>query len=80
MKKKSNHRGTRAYRIWQAMLNRCRNPNVPCYEYYGGRGIRVCDSWRTFDAFLADMGQPGPDMTIDRIKTAAFNATGGEGR
>ena len=43
--------GTRPYRIWANMLNRCRNPNVPAYKDYGGRGITVCEQWTDFAAF-----------------------------
>jgi hypothetical protein len=59
---------TRAHRIWTNMLTRCRNPNVPAYPDYGGRGISVCDAWtRSFAAFYADMGEPPPGLTLDRI-------------
>jgi len=52
---------TPIYRIWAAMRNRCHRPNVKGYDRYGGRGITVCDRWRTsFENFYADMG-PRPD-------------------
>lgn len=57
---------TRIYRIWQGMLNRCRNSNQPNYARYGGRGITVCERWHSFENFLEDMGEPGPDMTLER--------------
>lgn len=60
-------RGTRVYRIWQAMLNRCRNKNQLCFARYGGRGIMVCESWHSFEAFYTDMGDPPPGTSIDRI-------------
>lgn len=59
--------GTRVYRIWQAMLNRCRNANVKIYSKYGGRGISVCDRWSDFENFFADMGDPPDGYSIDRI-------------
>lgn len=61
--------GTRLYLVWQAMKNRCYNPNQKAYRYYGGRGITVCDRWRVlFENFLEDMGQPPtPQHQIDRI-------------
>jgi len=34
--------GTRTYRIWKAMRNRCNNPQGPAYHRYGGRGLHVC--------------------------------------
>jgi hypothetical protein len=58
------------HRVWMGMVERCSNPNHNRYEYYGGRGIRVCDRWLNFENFYADMcPRPvGPRrMTIDRI-------------
>lgn len=55
------------YRIWQAMLNRCRNSSVPSYERYGGRGINVCSRWAKFENFIADMGDCPEGCSIDRI-------------
>jgi len=55
------------YGIWRAMLARCRNPNVPQFKDYGGRGIRVCERWQKFTNFFEDMGARPPNMTLDRI-------------
>jgi hypothetical protein len=49
------------------MLQRCNSKNDAEYSNYGGRGISVCESWRTFDNFYADMGDAGVGMTLDRI-------------
>lgn len=58
---------TPEYRAWSDMLMRCENPNVKNYEDYGGRGIRVCERWHTFENFFADMGQkPTPKHSLDR--------------
>lgn len=59
---------TRVHNIWWGMIVRCTNPKVAAWKDYGGRGIAVCDQWRnSFEAFLADMGQPPEGGTIDRI-------------
>ncbi len=60
--------GTRLYRIWANMLNRCRNPNVPAFNDYGGRGITVCADWHDFTAFKAWAEANGyaENLTIDR--------------
>jgi hypothetical protein len=61
------HSHTRMYRAWQTMFTRCYNTKFRFYYRHGGRGIRVCDRWRKFENFLADMGERPPGMSIDRI-------------
>jgi len=56
---------TLIYRKWASMKNRCNNPNEPCFKYYGGRGIKLCDAWQDFRNFYDDMGDCPPGM--DRI-------------
>jgi hypothetical protein len=60
-----NGKPSRAYVCWIGMLARCRNPAATGYSNYGGRGIDV--EWRRFVNFYADMGEPPPGLTIDRI-------------
>lgn len=64
---KHGKKGTRIYRIWNGMLTRCRNPKSKDYGRYGGRGIEVCERWKKFENFYADMGDPNPGQTIERI-------------
>lgn len=62
--------GTRVYRIWHSMKNRCLLESDPFYHRYGGRGIRVCDEWLSFEGFYASMGEPPSDQhSIERRKT-----------
>lgn len=50
------------------MRNRCNNPNNSDYGHYGGKGIKVCERWNSFENFLLDMGdKPSPNVTLDRI-------------
>ncbi len=59
---------TRPYSIWGAMLERVRNKNKSVYKHYGGRGIKVCDKWLTFECFWDDMQHTYKEgYSIDRI-------------
>lgn len=56
------------YAIWQSAKQRCENPNVDGYKYYGGRGIKMCERWReSFLNFYEDMGpRPSEHHSIER--------------
>lgn len=63
--------GTRLYRIWKGMKDRCRRCSHSSYECYGGRGISVCEEWnQSFETFrewaLANGYRDG--LTIDRVE------------
>lgn len=46
------NRNTEIYLKWCGMKSRCHNQNEKSFEYYGGRGIRVCKEWLDdFDSF-----------------------------
>jgi hypothetical protein len=58
---------SREYECWLSIRSRCYNQKSKDYARYGGRGIRVCSRWQTFELFLGDMGRkPSPIHSIDR--------------
>jgi len=63
----SGKKWTPTYTTWIAMVQRCRYQGHPWYKAYGGRGIQVCERWKTFENFLADMGEKPPRRSLDRI-------------
>ena len=49
-------------------MQRCTDPEHPGWQRYGGRGITVCESWKSFANFQKDMfstWQKG--LSLDRI-------------
>lgn len=60
--------GEPLFDVWRRMVARCTNPNDYNWRHYGGRGITVCDRWRTFELFIEDMGSSFQEgLTLDRI-------------
>ena len=57
-----------AYSSWLCMIQRCTNPKNTGYRDYGARGITVCQQWRDFETFLADMGPRPVGASLDRLE------------
>jgi hypothetical protein len=58
---------TSEYHTWREFRARCQRATHKDFARYGGRGIKVCERWQTFDNFLEDMGpRPNPGLTLER--------------
>ena len=68
---RSSHRmtGTRIYKTWLGVKSRCYRKGDKEYANYGGRGIKVCEEWHTFEPFYEWAMNSGyaDGLTIDRI-------------
>lgn len=64
---KHDHCFTPVYQSWTAMKFRCSNAGHEAFPNYGGRGIFVCEKWKIFEGFFADMGERPAGTTLDRI-------------
>lgn len=58
---------TRIYRVWQKMKARTMNKKDFDYPNYGGRGIKVCKRWLSFENFLEDVKDIPAGLSLDRI-------------
>ena len=67
--KTHGHSKSRLYKIWEGMKQRCYNPHVKAYKYYGEKGISVCDEWMSYEPFEKWALSHGysDDLSIDRI-------------
>lgn len=61
---------------WNSMMKRCYKTLYHDYGRYGGRGIQVCERWRNFISFQADMKESflahaqehgRKDTTLERV-------------
>ena len=75
LNRKYEYSNKRLYSIYEAMLDRCNNPNSSKYHNYGGRGIKVCQEWIesydtfaqwAFDSGYAPLAKRG-ECTLDRV-------------
>jgi hypothetical protein len=61
---------TRLYRCWLDMKSRCYRKTAEKYPRYGGRGIKVCDTWLNdytmFHEWATHNGY-SDELTLDRI-------------
>lgn len=56
------------YNVHQCMMARCYNPNNSRYHRYGGRGIKVCNRWKSFINFARDTFSTWKEgLQMDRI-------------
>ena len=58
------------YWIWKGMTRRTTTAkeSSKLYKNYKGRGITVCDRWRSFENFISDMGlRPSPEHSLERV-------------
>jgi len=61
-----NYEQSPTYRSWACMIYRCSSPSCGSYSRYGAKGVTVCDRWKVFANFLADMGERPTGKFIDR--------------
>jgi hypothetical protein len=64
--------GTKEFKAWESMKQRCMNSNTENYPNYGGRvvPITVCERWlgpQGFINFYADLGPAPKGYSLDRI-------------
>jgi hypothetical protein len=68
-------RSHRLGQIYRGMKKRCENQNATGFQNYGGRGILICEKWRDFPSFVADVlasigERPTMQHTLDKINNS----------
>ena len=64
---KTHPRYNRERAAWYCMNQRCNDPNAANYYLYGGRGISVCERWKSLANFLDDMGKCPSGCSLGRV-------------
>lgn len=62
-----NKKPSKTYMVWNGMISRCNGHGKRGKLYYKDRGIVVCERWKAFENFLADMGEAPPGLSLDRM-------------
>ena len=69
-KTKHNLGYSKIYKVWHSMVSRCYKEKSNAFQLYGGRGIKVCKSWKddvnAFKEWAINNGYK-EGLTIDRI-------------
>lgn len=63
-------RNPEIYKVWSGIMSRCHNTKDQNYYRYGGRGIRVCESWEKYENFerwVLENGGLKDGYSVDRI-------------
>ncbi len=64
------------YKAWDAVIQRCTNPNDARYPEYGGRGISVCGRWMEFRHFIVDVGDRPEGTSLGRMNNDGHYSCG----
>jgi hypothetical protein len=73
----SHGKPTPELQAYKNARNRCNNPNVDSYEWYGGRGIKfLFPSFEEFYVELGDKPEPKHLYSVDRIDTNSHYMVG----
>src|SRR2546430_16846091 len=59
--------GSREYRSWEGMKQRCFNPRAANYENYGGQGNKVCEGGVLFEGVFGGIGKWPPGESLGCI-------------
>ena len=65
----SGNKVSPTYMSWNAMHMRVQDKRPVVWQYYGAKGIKVCERWSSFENFLADMGERPEGTTLDRERS-----------
>jgi hypothetical protein len=60
------------FKLLMSIRVRCEQPSATNFEYYGGRGIAVCDAWKSDPHAFKDWCEANgyaPGLELDRIDT-----------